>query len=140
MGEGGGRAERSCAVRKPFRQFWGWMSAKALLSLCLPVHKVSLKSGCCAITRLTRASDGASPAQDSTGAAFRERGSFPAAGCAWAQPSTGQLLADKVLYQQCLSLFELLQQTIRWFLCFDGALSLFPRGSQVSVGKLAVGS
>lgn len=47
----------------------------------------------------------ASPVQGATVDASREQDSFPAAGCTRAQPSMGQLRADKVLYQQHLSLF-----------------------------------
>ena len=57
MGEGGGRAERTPAVGKPLCHFWGWMGAKAPLSLPLQVHKVSLKVGCCIVARHTHLKD-----------------------------------------------------------------------------------
>lgn len=62
------------------------------------------EGGCCFVTRHTPASNTSSPCQALLWLHLGEQDSFPQ-GVQGAQPSTGQIQADQVPYQQHLSLF-----------------------------------
>lgn len=119
---------------------WGWMSAKALLCLSLQTHEVPPKAGCCVVTSRSHASPALPQCRMLLGMRSESRTVFllqDARGHSH-QQSSSEL--TKCFTSGICHSSESLQQTITRFLCFISALSLFPRGSQVSIGNLAMGS
>lgn len=137
VGEGGRRAERTPAVGKQPCHFWGWMNAKALLCLSLQVHEVSPKAGCCIVPRRTHASNALPRCRMLLRTHWESRTLFLLQD---AQGHSRQQGSSK-LYQQLLPLCRVPSADNNMVsLLHQCSLSLFPGGSQVSIGNPATRS
>lgn len=132
-GGGGGRAERTPAVGKALTSGAGWVRTSAL---SLTGHRVSLH---CFHTHMCQQHKFL--CQHYCASTWGSRTVFcrmcrvrRANPSAMANPSWPSTLPASLVTA------ELLHQTITWFPYFAIALSLFPQGSQVSIGNSAVES
>lgn len=130
----GGRAERTPAVGKPLTSGAGWVWTSALsltghrLSLhCFHTHMCQQHKFLCQALLCQHLGQQDSFLQDVQG----EKGK---------SISQGKSKLTKHPSSSTCHSAELLHQTITWFPYFAIALSLFPQGSQVSIGNSAVES
>lgn len=139
-GGGGGRAERIPAVGKPFISGVGWVLN--VCSVCLCKGTGSLWKEAAAFLPDTNVPAAQVPcARHLLWLHLREQHRFMQDVQGWmhSHQQGKSKLTEYPTSSTCQS-SELAHQTISWFLYLVTALSLFPQGSQVSIGNSAMKS